>query len=698
MPIVRWSPSVPLSQREQFLVGRMVRTGKLFAFLRKSRHQLFDDAFQAELEAMYADSVGGKPPVAPALLAMVILLQAYTRASDAQAVELSIVDARWQMVLDVIGEDESPFSQGALSAFRQRLIAHDMDRRLLERTIELAKQSTAFDWKKLPKELRVAIDSRLLEGAGRVEDTFNLLAHAARKVINCVARLVDATPEQVARSAGAPLLVATSVKAGLDIEWSDPVQKAGAIGSLVEQLDRLEQWITRELGEEAQLPPLAEPLATLRQLREQDLDPEPPDGKPRIRQGTVEERRVSVEDKDMRHGRTGSRRLYDLAAATYRSCSEPIAVSEIINEIAVLEMERGKGDDAILLYEDVIAAKRAVGNTRGMVGVLNNLGSAHSHIGKLTASERYYRQSLAFAELHGIREPQGATLYNLGDLMLMHEDLRSATLAFNRSLDIAVKTQEHMFEVFALEGKFGVSLMRADLEQAEDFLTQAARAADVNRVASRKGAIVQHRAQLAYPRGGPDKTNELCNVVVPRARENHEENRLIGGLPLCAMTAALVGDLPLARRLVDEARVVTRHLAPTNVRRASIGRADAFSSLLAHDYSRCLSVVEDTAKGTEREALLGPSADLRMMAALARDGMHDSATAKLELGAAALLASRSADPRSRLRVRAASARIARQRSQFDEVLRECSRAGLGGLADELRALAKARERGAVPSK
>jgi hypothetical protein len=311
MPIVRWSPSVPLSQREQFLVGRMARTGKLFAFLRKSRHQLFDDAFQAELEAMYADSVGGKPPVAPALLAMVILLQAYTRASDAQAVELSIVDARWQMVLDVIGEDEPPFSQGALSAFRQRLIAHDMDRRLLERTVELAKQSTAFDWKKLPKELRVAIDSRPLEGAGRVEDTFNLLAHAARKVINCVARLVDATPEQVARSAGAPLLVSTSVKAGLDIEWSDPVQKAGAIGSLVEQLDRLEQWITRELGEEAQLPPLAEPLATLRQLREQDLDPEPPDGKPRIRQGTVEERRVSVEDKDMRHGRKSKSKRFN---------------------------------------------------------------------------------------------------------------------------------------------------------------------------------------------------------------------------------------------------------------------------------------------------------------------------------------------------------------------------------------------------
>ena len=202
MGSMRWKPSTTYTRQEQFLMKRLTRTGKLFAFLRKHRHELFDDAFQSELEAMYRDSGEGKQPVSPALLAMVILLQAYTGASDAQAVELSIVDARWQMVLGVIGEDDPPFSQGALPAFRQRLIAHDMDRRLLERTIELAKRTAGFDWKKLPKELRLAVDSRPLEGAGRVEDTFNLLAHAARKVLACVARLVDLTPEQVARDAG----------------------------------------------------------------------------------------------------------------------------------------------------------------------------------------------------------------------------------------------------------------------------------------------------------------------------------------------------------------------------------------------------------------------------------------------------------------------------------------------------------------
>jgi hypothetical protein len=34
---------------------------------------------------------------------MVSLLQAYTRISDAEAVELTRVDARWQMVLNCLG-------------------------------------------------------------------------------------------------------------------------------------------------------------------------------------------------------------------------------------------------------------------------------------------------------------------------------------------------------------------------------------------------------------------------------------------------------------------------------------------------------------------------------------------------------------------------------------------------------------------
>jgi len=150
MTIPSWNPPEELSEREQKLLKR--RTKKLFGFLRKHRHELFDEEFQKELASMYRGTREGKAPVAPALLAMVTLLQAYTGASDAEAVELSIDNARWQMVLGVLGAEKAPFSQGVLSPFRERLIAHEMDRRLLERTVELARRTGEFDPKKASQD------------------------------------------------------------------------------------------------------------------------------------------------------------------------------------------------------------------------------------------------------------------------------------------------------------------------------------------------------------------------------------------------------------------------------------------------------------------------------------------------------------------------------------------------------------------
>lgn len=311
MDFTRWNPRVAQSPLEKILLRRLTRTGKLFSFLRLHRHEIFDAGFQAELESMYRDTGAGKLPVPPAIMAMAILLQAYTGASDAEAVELTVVDLRWQMVLDRVHAETPAFSQGALCDFRDRLIRHDMDRRLLERSIELAKQTKAFDFKKLPKTLSVAMDSSPLEGAGRVEDTINLLAHAARKVVECAALLLERTAEDIATCARAPMLVESSIKKALDLEWSVPEQKASAIVTLVEQLDSLEAWIREFMPEEAKTPPLSECLDTLRQLREQDLEPDPSGGGPRIRRGVAEDRRVSVEDKEMRHGRKSKSKRFN---------------------------------------------------------------------------------------------------------------------------------------------------------------------------------------------------------------------------------------------------------------------------------------------------------------------------------------------------------------------------------------------------
>ena len=309
MTIARWTPPVAATRQEQFLLKRLGRVRKLLKFLRLHRHELFTEAFQAELAAMYRTTGAGKAARPPAMLAMAVLVQGYLGMSDAEMIELTVVDLRVQMVLGCLGAEAPPFSQGALQMFRERLIAADLDRRMLERTVELAKRTQAFDYRKLPTTLRVAIDSSPLEGAGRVEDTVNLLAHAARHVVRCAAGLLGWTDVRVCRQAGIPLLVESSIKRALDIDWNDAVEKTEAINTVVRQLDSLHAWIARHLPEALAQPPLKEAVETLVQIRTQDLEPDPTGGT-RIREGVAEDRRVSIADTQMRHGRkTKSKRF-----------------------------------------------------------------------------------------------------------------------------------------------------------------------------------------------------------------------------------------------------------------------------------------------------------------------------------------------------------------------------------------------------
>jgi hypothetical protein len=320
MAVERWKPSVTYTRQEQFLLKRLRRTRKLFAFLRDHRHEIFDDAMQAELESMYRESGAGKEPVCPAMMSMAALMQGYLGVSDAEAVELTVVDLRWQMVLDRLGSTEPVFSQGAFQEFRDRMIRHDMDRRVMEKTIALARATGAFDFRKLPKGLQVAVDSMPLEGAGRVEDTVNLLAHAGRKIVDCVAALLEWPRERVCKEAGIPLLAETSVKKALDYTWSDAEDKADAVSILVTQLTSLERWLQKKLPDALKQPPLADNIETLHQIMKQDLEPDPNGGgarggrgprSVRIREGVAPDRRVSIEDKEMRHGRKSKSKRFN---------------------------------------------------------------------------------------------------------------------------------------------------------------------------------------------------------------------------------------------------------------------------------------------------------------------------------------------------------------------------------------------------
>jgi len=220
------------------------------------------------------------------------------------------MDRRWQLVLDCLDTETSPFSKGTLVSFRTRLLEKQMDRRLLERTVELAATTGAFG----SRQLRAALDSSPLWGAGRVEDTYNLLGHALRKALGVIARQQGWELADVARAAGADLLAASSLKAALDLDWDEPTAREQALHLVLETLVSVESWVEGHPEVVSTTPRVAEQvadsLAVAHQVVAQDVLVSA-EGTASLREGVAAERRISVEDGQMRHGRKSRSLLVD---------------------------------------------------------------------------------------------------------------------------------------------------------------------------------------------------------------------------------------------------------------------------------------------------------------------------------------------------------------------------------------------------
>lgn len=302
---VRWEIPVELTVAEKRVTKRLSRIGKFYVFLREVRHELFDDEFQTELARAYDPR--GSEPLPAALLAMVTLLQAYDKTGDADAVVTAEMDKRWQLVLGCLGDDEAPFSQGVLSQFRERMIVHDLDKKLLARTVELAKKTGKFGW----QHLKAAIDSSPLLGAGRVLDTWNLIGRALSTVVTCAAKVTGQPRETIIADAQLVLSVAPSLKTALDIDWDDTAQRGEALSRLLAEVDRVEAWVGRHAAKEAETPPLRDALSALRRVLAQDLEPDPTTGRKQIKRGVAKDRMPSLGDPEMRHGRKSKNKPFN---------------------------------------------------------------------------------------------------------------------------------------------------------------------------------------------------------------------------------------------------------------------------------------------------------------------------------------------------------------------------------------------------
>jgi hypothetical protein len=340
-----WNPPITLSPEEQKIAARTQKARKFFVFLRMIRHELLDADFQTTLAQSYHPTPGGKAPVEAGVLALATLLQAYCNVGDREAVERTVMDKRWQLVLDCLGAEQPPFSQGTLFHFRLRLIQHNLDKTLLERTVAVAEQTGGFG----ARQLRAALDSTPLFGAGRVEDTFNLLGHALRKAVGLAAKELGRSAAALMEDAGLALVGQSSLKAALDLDWGAPSARESALRLVLEEVERWKRWLEQHLS--AQEPPMQEMLETIGQIVAQDTEPDPEGGPGarRIKKHVAPDRRISIEDADMRHGRKSS-------SKTFNGFKEHWALdldSNVTREVVVCPANHPEHEAVVLLAEEL---------------------------------------------------------------------------------------------------------------------------------------------------------------------------------------------------------------------------------------------------------------------------------------------------------------------------------------------------------
>lgn len=328
-----WSPEEQCSAQEERTL-KLCKKQKLWSFLRRHRHVLLDDEVRADLQSMYASGCkrAGKP-IAPERLALAMLLQVAFDVPDHEVPTLTAVDRRWQMVLDCMGAEEPVMSQGTVFKFRERARAHGFMEKWLQKTVSLARESGGFS----SKRLRALIDSSPLVGAGRVEDTFNLLGRAISKLVATAASEAGSTPAELASELELSVVTGSSVKAALDLDWRLPSARDDALRELISQFERLCAWLRTQVSEEQlSTPPLSDALKVVEQILEQDTVPDPDPSRPdrsapaprkdensndtgggpasptqdaststssrKLRDGTAADRLISLSDPDMRHG------------------------------------------------------------------------------------------------------------------------------------------------------------------------------------------------------------------------------------------------------------------------------------------------------------------------------------------------------------------------------------------------------------
>ena len=307
----------------------LVTKNSFYARLADHGHEIVSDDDFAHL---YAERKG-RPSIPPAVMVRAMLCATHDRiTSDAETSRRTRVDADWKAAMGV--DDEfTGIGATTFSLMRSRMVVHDADATLFEKTLEKAVAAGIFKG-----DITAIIDSSPVHGAGAVADTYELVRGFMRQV----ARAAGERLSEQARSAAEPFCGTKP-----DIDWQDPATRKAHLGELVAAGMAL-------LVEAAAIedPAVTEPADLLAQVIDQDVEADDSGEKrPQIRQGVAPDRVISHSDPEMRHGRKSASRRFDGHKVDVITDED----TELVLGVEVRAANASDGEGAVPLLAQVMA-------------------------------------------------------------------------------------------------------------------------------------------------------------------------------------------------------------------------------------------------------------------------------------------------------------------------------------------------------
>src|SRR3954447_20543892 len=109
------------------MVGQLVSSGSVFAFLAEQRHELFPESFVSDL----FKSSTGRPSLPADLVGSVLVLKELYDLSDRQTAEALMYDIRWKVACGR-SLTETSFDPSVLVYWRRRIAASDNPHRVFD--------------------------------------------------------------------------------------------------------------------------------------------------------------------------------------------------------------------------------------------------------------------------------------------------------------------------------------------------------------------------------------------------------------------------------------------------------------------------------------------------------------------------------------------------------------------------------------